>query len=121
MAEMGFVTVEGSKYLRNGDIFGYWELRVGDTAKPLIVPRYSDKSIHMFGTWGGGSIAMVGGNDPLLSQFDEVYDFEGTTIVQSAARKAWTLLPNVFAIKPVLTGGNGTTVVRVAIVGRGGL
>lgn len=120
MATVSFKTVEGLKGMRNGDIIGYWELRSGDTALPLICPRYSDKSIYMFGTWGGASIAMKGGNDPDLVDFDDVYDFEGTNIAQTVDRKAWVLLPNVYAIKPVITGGDGTTVVRVAVVGRGG-
>lgn len=119
MGTVPFKTVEGVKGLRQGDIFGYWELRAGDTALPLVCPRFNDKSVHMFGTWGGGSITMQGGNDPDQAQFDDIYDFEGTVITQTAARKPWIILPNLYTIKPVLTGGDGTTLLRVAIVGRG--
>ncbi len=120
MATVSFKTVENAKGMYNGDILGYWELRSGDTALPLICPRYSDKSIYIFGTWGGATVALTGGNDPDLADFDSVYDFEGTNISQTADRKVWVLLPNVYAIKPTITGGDGTTVVRVCVVGRGG-
>lgn len=119
MALISFKEVTG-KGIRAGDIFGYWELRLGDTAAPLICPRYSDKSVHMFGTWNGASITMKGSNDSLLSSFDDIYDFEGVVITQTAARKPWVILPNVYAIKPVLTGGGASTLIKVAIIGRGG-
>lgn len=118
MALVAFTRVE-MKGIRAGDIFGYWDLRAGDTAAPLVCPRYADKSIHMFGTWDGATIALQGGNDPSLAQFDDIYDYEGTLISQSAARKPWVILPNVFALKPVLSGGGAATAVRVAIIGRG--
>lgn len=119
MTTVAFTTVEGDKAIRRGDIFGYWELRSGDTAVPLLCPRFADKSIHIFGTFSSASITMKGSNDPSLTSFDDVYDFEGTVITQSAARKPWVLMPNVYAIKPVITGGDGNTLLKVAVVGRG--
>lgn len=108
-----------SKGLRAGDIMGAWRLASGDTAQPLICPRYSDKCVHIFGTWGGASVTMKGGNDASLIQFDDMYDPADVTITQTAARKPWIIFPNVYALKPVITGGDGTTDLTIAIVGRG--
>lgn len=119
MALIGFKTVEGDKGIRRGDIFGYWQMRAGDTAQPLVCPRFSDKSLHIFGTFDGASVTLKGGNDPAQSSVEDIYDFEGTTITQAAARKPWVILPNVYIIKPVLTGGTGNTLLTIAIVGRG--
>lgn len=118
MSLVTFTRVE-NKGIRQGDIFGYWELRAGDTAQPLLCPRFADKSIHMFGTWDAATINLKGGNDPNLAQFDDIYDFEGTLISQAAARKPWVILPNVFALKPEIVGGGGNAIIRVAMCGRG--
>lgn len=117
-----FTRVE-TKGTRVGDILGYWTMRAGDTAQPLLCPRYSDKSLHIMGTFDGGSITLKGSNDDLLDplNFDDIYDFEGTTITQAAARKPWVILPNVYALMPVLTGGGGSTLLKIALVGRGDL
>lgn len=119
MAAVGFKTVD-SKGVRVGDILGYWELRAGDTGVPLILPRYSDKSVHIYGTWDGATVTLKGGNDPLLSDMEDIYDFEGTVITQTVNRSPWVILPNVYAIKPVITGGGGSSLLRIAVNGRGG-
>jgi hypothetical protein len=119
MSIIAFKAFDSNKGVRQGDILGYWLLASGDTAMPLLIPRYADKSVHIFGTFGGATVAMKGSNDPDLVSFDNIYDFEGTDISQTAARKPWIILPNVYALKPTITGGDGTTSLKVAIVGRG--
>lgn len=118
MAVAPFVRVETPGAIRNGDFLGYWQMTTGDTAEPLICPRFSDKSIHMFGTWGGGSVTLKGTNDPTLVSYDDIYDYAGDVITQTAAASPWIILPNVYALKPVLTGGSGVSLV-LALMGRG--
>lgn len=120
MAIKTFITTQ-SKGIRAGDIMGAWRLALGDTAQPLLCPRYSDKSVHIFGTWGGASVTLKGGNDEALAQFDDMYDPADVVITQTAARKPWIIFPNVYALKPVLSGGDGTTDLYIAIVGRGNM
>lgn len=108
-----------NKGVRNGDIFGSWNLKVDDTAKPLECPRFNDKSVQIFGVWGGATVELLCSNDPAGSNFQDCYDFEGTKITQTSDRKPWVILPLVYALKPVITGGDGTTDLYVAIVGRG--
>ncbi len=107
------------KGIRNGDLFGQWELAAGDEGSALICPRYNDKSIQMFGEWDGATVGLMVTNDPSLQNWHEAYDFEGVTISQTADRKPWVILPNVYAIKPVVTGGGASTAISVAIMGKG--
>ena len=118
MATKSFTEVT-NKGVRTGDIFGNWQLASGDIAVPLICPRYSDKSVHIFGTWGGATVTLKGTNDENLAVYENMYDHETTDISQTADRKPWIILPNVYAIKPVITGGDGTTNLKIAITGRG--
>lgn len=108
-----------SKGIQRGDIFGSWELSASDTAAPLVCPRYNDKSVHIFGTWGGATVSLQASNDPDLATFGDAYDPEGTVISQTSNNKPWVIFPNVFAIKPVISGGDGTTDLKVVIIGRG--
>ena len=118
MPVKSFVEVQ-NKGVRQGDILGKWELKAGDTALPLVCPRYSDKSVHIFGVWGGATVTMKGGNDPALTQYEDMYDPSDVVITQSAARKPWIIFPNVLSVKPEITGGDGTTNLTIVIVGRG--
>ncbi len=107
------------KGIQRGDIFGGWELAQGDVAVPLVCPRYSDKSIQIFGEWDGATVALQASNDPELVNFQEAYDFEGVVISQTADRKPWVIFPNVYAIKPVISNAGPNTNLKVAIVGKG--
>jgi len=122
MSTVQFKRHEG-KAVRNGDTVGYWEMEVGDTAQPLIMPRSSDKSVQIIGApWSGGaSVSMLCTNDPDMADdsWEAMYDPFDTDIVQTSRRKPWTMLPNVYAIKPNLDGGDGDTRVKICIVGRG--
>lgn len=120
MAAKNFVNVAG-KGVRQGDIFGYWELQAGDTAVPLICPRYNDKSVHIFGTWDGATVDLQATNDPALAVFEDACDQEGSSISQTADRKPWLVFLNTFALKPVITGGGANTSLKIVIVGRGGI
>lgn len=120
MTTRSFIEARG-KGVRQGDILGSWNMGSGDVATPLLCPRYNDKSVQIFGTWGGATVSLQCTNDPALAagSYQDAYDFEGTTISQTADRKPWVILPLVYALKPVITGGNGTTNLVIAIVGRG--
>lgn len=90
----------------------------------------SDKTFHIFGELGGATVGLQGSNDPRVINDDPV--------VRAAA--AWSPLrdpdrsviavisllnglnmdvlhPNPIYIRPVITGGDGTTLVDVVICG----
>lgn len=119
MAVKGFIRVEGKAIGRN-DIVGYWELEQGDTATALEVPRYSDKSVMAFGNWSGSpTVALKQTNDPDLGTFGDALDIELTAISFTEDSDVRPILPNAYAIKPEITGGDSSTSVKIAIVGHG--
>ena len=128
MAVKGFIKVEGADAVKGvvpQDLFGYWELESGDTAVPLIVPRYSDKSVHIFAAPGkdynGAIVSLEQSNDPDLAKYVRARDIYDTPISQTTDldAKAWAIGPNSLAIKPTITGGDANTMIRVCIVGKG--
>lgn len=108
-----------TKGVRAGDLFGEWELGQGDEGAPLICPRYSDKSVHMFGEFDGATVRLLVTNDKSLQNWQDAYDYEGVTISQTADRKPWVILPNVYAVKAVVDDGGPNTAVTVAVVAKG--
>lgn len=118
MAVVGFTRVNNPGALRETDILGYWVLTPGDTASPLLCPRFADKTIHMFGTWGGATVKLQESNDPNLSSYQDAYDVTSTAISKTADGALQVLITNPYAIKPVITGGSGSSV-TVAVMGRG--
>lgn len=122
MAVKPFVHVQ-SKAIRSGDLFGYWELENGDTAAPLIAPRFSDKSCHMFaptdGAWGGSTVTLKQSNDPDMNVVWTSQAPDGTEISQTQDTDAGkAILVNSYILQPAISGGAGSKV-RIAIVGRG--
>jgi hypothetical protein len=107
------------KGIRSGDLFGQWELAAGDEAQALICPRYNDKSVQILGDFDGATVNFLITNDPSLQSWHAAYDFEGVNISQTAERKPWVILPNVYAMKPEVVGGGPGTNISVVIVGKG--
>lgn len=74
-----------------------------DTCAPAYLPEYSDKSVQVFGTFGGASVAIQGSNDGGTT-YAVLHDPSGTAIaVVVAGFKA--VLENTEYFKPVATGG----------------
>lgn len=107
------------KGIDKGDIVGYWNLAQSDTANPLIVPRYSDKSVQISGTWGGATVTLQQANYADTLTYSTAYDPFNASITGTADTIVFTILANSYAIKPVITGGDGTTNLYVSVTGRG--
>jgi hypothetical protein len=118
MAVKAFIEIP-TKGIRSGDLFGEWELENSDEGAALICPRYSDKSVQIFGEFDGATVKLVATNDKTLQNWQDAYDYEGVTISQTADRKPWVILPNVYAIKPIIENPGPNTSVTVAVVAKG--
>ena len=88
-----------------------------DTTNLINVANYSDKTVHVYGTFGsGGSVTIKGSNKP---------DEDGTTVVALhktdlsaltfTTAGCFTILENPLWIQAVVTAGDGTTALVVAI------
>lgn len=118
MAEKSFIE-DSNKGLKRNDIAGYWELNAGDTAKPLSVPRFSLKAVHMFSpdeSWNGAEVKLTGTIDPADCHYGVLTDDDKTDIVHTSNGAPRNVVPNCLSIKPEIVGGDSSTVVRVAIM-----
>lgn len=108
-----------------------WVLANGDTGRYIEIPQYSDKTMHIYGTFGAaGSMTLRGSNDPrVLSDYATfistgtytetaswiaLVDPQGNAITKTAA-SIETILENTRFISPLITAGDGTTALTIAI------
>ena len=87
-----------------------------DTCAPVAMSDYADKSIHVFGTFGSGTVALHGSNDN-GANYAALNDPGGTVIGIATAAKIKAVLENTEWIKPVTSGGTGQSL-SVAVVAR---
>lgn len=78
--------------------------------------QYPDKSVQVFGTFGGATLAIEGSNDGGTT-WGAVHDGQGNAVSFTAAGIE-AIAENVDQVRPSLTGGAGTTV-QVYLVARG--
>lgn len=87
-----------------------------DASSLLKVPDFSDKTVHVYGTFGaGGSVTIQGSNKP---------DEDGTTMatlhktdlsaLTFTTAGIFTILENPLWIRALVTAGDGTTAITVA-------
>ena len=88
---------------------------LSDTATPVRLGLFSDRTVQVAGTFGGATLALAGSNDG--TNYVTLYDAQGSPLsFTGAGLKAIVELP-VF-IKPILSGGDGTTSLAVTLAGR---
>ncbi len=92
-----------------------WALAVADTALPVKLGVYSDRTVQVEGTFGGASVSLQGSNDGV--NYHTLTDPQGNALTFSAPGLE-TVMELPFFIKPTLSGGDGTTSVVVTMSGR---
>lgn len=97
-------------------IYAWAGLLNGDSGTPAGVQgKAVEYTLIVTGTFGvGGSVALQGSNDG--STFFAMEDVTGSTIA-ATTNKMWRISHMPRQIKPVVTAGDGTTVLGVNIVG----
>lgn len=84
-----------------------------DTCAPASLPEFADKSIQVFGSFGGTSVALHGSNDGGTT-FAALNIPAGTAIAITTT-SIKQVLENTEQIKPVLTGGTSTSISVVVL------
>lgn len=84
-----------------------------DTCTPVSFPDLTDRSVHVYGTFGSASVAVHGSNNNGTS-FAALNDPGGTAIAITA-EKIKAILENSEQIKPVITGGS-SQILSIAIL-----
>lgn len=112
------------KDMRQERVFSWAGLTNGSTGKPYELPVYSDKTVHIHGTFGsGGSVTLYGSNNPadLLLEpaavgatWVALTDSQGNAITKTAL-SIEQILENPWYICPKVTAGDGDTLLTVTI------
>lgn len=77
--------------------------------------RLSDKTCQLFGTFGTATVELQGSNDNGTT-WAALKDPNGGNLTALAAADIFAILENPQMIRPVLTGGDGTTSLTVILV-----
>lgn len=95
-----------------------WTLTDADPlGDPFIAPGLSDRSVQVFGSFGGGSVKLQGTNEISPVNWAQLHEPSGTDISFGAAGIE-AVLENTTQIRPVLQGSTGGSV-TVILVSRG--
>ena len=88
----------------------------GDVGITVDYPRWADRNVQVFGTFGsGGSIKIEGSNNG--SNWVTLTDMAGSTCVFTAAGVKM-IQENVMWVRPSVTAGDGTTALTAVLVAR---
>lgn len=87
-----------------------WILTNADaTGAAVVAPQGNDKSISVAGTFGGATVTIQGSLDPAAAAYQTLHDPEGNNLAFTAAG-CQAVRENVYLLRPVLSGGAGSTI-----------
>lgn len=93
-----------------------WVLTTANAdGNPVDLTPFPDKTVHIFGTFGSGTLTIQGSNDG--SDWQSLRDPQGNAIAKTASYLG-AILENPRYLRPNLTGSTGATV-TVILVARG--
>jgi hypothetical protein len=103
-----------------GTVIAVWSgILLGDTCKAVDYEAYSDRAAQVSGVFGGATITIEGSLFPLEAGavWGTLTDPQGNNISMTAAKIEFVTEPTRW-IRPVLSGGDGTTNLTVHMLMR---
>lgn len=82
---------------------------------PFVCPMFADKSVQVYGTFGGATITVQGSNDSSSPTYATLADPQGNALTITLA-KLEQILENTYVVRPLLSGGDGTTSITVKLL-----
>jgi len=79
------------------------------TGEAAVLPGAADRSVHVFGTFGGGTITMQGSNQKVPTDWQTLHDSGGDPLTFTTAG-ILAVDENVLHYRPLLSGGSGSSV-----------
>lgn len=109
-------------FIRNRSRIITWEnLANGDTGEPVALAGHQDKTVHLFGTFG--TCVLQGSNDP--TALTDPDNASWVTLkaasgldISATADTLEVIVENPIYVRPSVTGGDGSTSVKVVICAR---
>lgn len=90
-----------------------WTLAAGENGTPIVVPDKADKTVHVFGTFGG-NVAIQGSLETASpANFVALTNSRGDSLATISATTLATIQENVYFLRPVAGGGVSAVTVRV--------
>lgn len=87
----------------------------GVAVNEALIGDYADRSVQITGTFGAGTLKMQGAND--LTNYVSLTDPQGNAIEKTAATLE-QIMEVTLGVKPVVTGGDGTTDIDITLIAR---
>ena len=123
MAEQPYDIIDD--FIKNRSRYISWSgLANGDTGQPIPIAGHSDKTVHIYGTFGaGGTVALEGSNDPrVLSDpgnavWTTMNDAQALSL-SATSERIDMVIENPRFIRPNASAGDGTTDLTVILCAR---
>ena len=102
-------------YCGSAKLFKWASVTESDTLVALVLPEKSDKTVHVEGSLGGGTLYIEGTLMPVTPSYRPLHNPLGDVISYVAADLAAgkylrVILENVISIKPRFSGASGASV-----------
>ena len=92
-----------------------WLLAAGETGDSVPFNQYTDRSVQVSGVFGGATVRIEGSNDGNV--WSVLHDPQGNDLVY-ALSKIEAVSEATLRIRPVVVGGDGSTALVIALLGR---
>lgn len=94
-----------------------WTLAANGVGDYVKLPNSPDRSVHVYGDLGGGTLTMQGSNEPIENpeQFGSLHDPGGTAIAINAANTLATISENTLYVRPSLAGATAPNCIIVLV------
>jgi len=92
-----------------------WVLAAGESGDAFLLPGYADRSVQVFGTFGGASVVFEGSNqDGTPATYATLSDPQGNGLTFTAAGLK-AVLEMTRVVRPRVIGGDGTTSLTIIL------
>jgi hypothetical protein len=92
-------------------------LAVNDTGLPFVLSQYADRSAHVTGVFGVGGLVVIEGSNN-STDYATLNDPQGNPISFNLTNKIEAVSEIVVALRPKVTGGDGSTLVNISMLVR---
>jgi hypothetical protein len=94
-----------------------WTLSAGETGDAVAMPGHADRSVQVFGTFGGATVIFEGSNEASPTTYATLNDPFGTALSKTLAG-LFGIAEMVRYFRPRVSGGSGTSVTVILFAKR---
>lgn len=94
-----------------------WVLAAGESGQPFVLPGYADRSVQMFGEFGGATVVFEATNEPdedTADNYNTLTDPQGNAL-SSAVAMLEAVSEMTRVVRPRVVGGDVSTAVTIIL------